>query len=333
MKVFFSNYHISVNNCFVDDILATGNEVVVPSQAFGESQIGFFAGNHEHYMKQGVLVVEYDQFLTLEPMAIVLNCSQMYDDIMKLYRARGEVDQIVFLSSQVGIGEWVSEKTDWHSDFLISHSIDWHRKSPAKYKMLYYNRPKVLQSFKNTDEMRVSFEQKKIKLYINHFENELKYMAGGNFAKEHKEAVKLRELWEKEYNWKIPFYGAENPDGYLSIDQVQANIKDSMFTLVFKGHETWGQMVNESMQIGTPCIFLRKFLVDMFTEHLINEDTAIVGDTVEEIFKKIKNLTFEQYESLCWQAYSSSNMYCADFPRQKHLGWLLTKVQKNLTKN
>lgn len=327
MKVFFSNYHISVNNCFVDDVLATGNEIVVPSQVFGESQIGFFAGNHEHYGKHGVVVVEYNQFLQLEPMALVLNCSQMYDDIMRFYEVRGRVDQIVFLSSQIGIGEWVSQKDSWHSDYLISHSLDWHRKSPAKYKMLYYNRPKVLESFKTTDEMRNCFEQKKIKLYINHFENKLKYMAGGNFAKEHAEAIKLRQLWEDKYNVYIPFYGAENPDGYLSMNEVQSNIKDSMFTLVFKGHETWGQMVNESMQIGTPCIFLRKFLVDMFTEHLINQDTAIVADTVEEVFDIIQNMTFEQYENLCWQAFSSSNLYCADVPRQRQLKWLLDKIE------
>lgn len=326
MKVFFSNYHISVNDCFVDDVLATGNEVVVPSQAFGESQIGFFAGNHQHYGKPGVVVVEYDQFLQLEPMALVLNCSQMYDDIMRFYEARGKVDQIVFLSSQIGIGEWVSKKDNWHSDYLISHSLDWHRKSPAKHKMLYYNRPKVLESFKTTDEMRATFEQKKIKLYINHFENELKYMAGGNFAKEHAEAVKLRQLWQDKYNVYIPFYGAENPDGYLSMNEVQANIKDSMFTLVFKGHETWGQMVNESMQIGTPCIFLKKFLVDMFTEHLINQDTAIIGDTVEEVFEIMQNMTFEQYENLCWQAYTSSNLYCADEPRRRQLKWFLDKI-------
>lgn len=327
MKVFFSNYHISVNNCFVDDVLATGNEVVVPSQTFGEAHIGFFAGNHEHYNKPGIIVTEYDQFLGMEPMALVLNCSQMYDDIMKFYKARGEVDKIIFLSSQIGIGEWVNAKPDWKEKYLISHSLNWHRKSNAKYKMLYYNRPKVLESFKNEDEMRRTFEEKKIKLYINHFENELKYMAGGNFAKEHKEANKLRELWETKYNYRIPFYGAENPDGYLSMNEVQANIKDSMFTLVFKGHETWGQMVNESMQIGTPCIFLRKFLVDMFTEHLINEDTAIIGDTVEEIYEKMINLNFEDYQNLCWQAYTSSNLYCADQPRQNQLKWFLSKVE------
>ena len=326
MKVFFSNYHISVNNCFVDDVLATGNEIVVPSQAFGESQIGFFAGNHEHYGKQGVLVVEYEQFLQLEPMALVLNCSQMYDDIMKFYRARGEVDKIIFLSSQIGIGEWVSAKEDWHSDYLLSHSLNWHRKSPAKYKMMYFNRTKVLEAFKTTEEIQKSFDEKKIKLYINHFENALKYMAGGNFAKEHAEATKLREEWQTKHNWRIPFYGAENTDGYLSMAETQANIKDSMFTLVFKGHETWGQMVNESMQIGTPCIFLKRFIVDQFTENLINEDTAIIGETIEEILEKINNLTFEQYESLCWQAYTSSNLFCADQPRINQLKWLLSKI-------
>jgi hypothetical protein len=179
---------------------------------------------------------------------------------------------------------------------------------------------------KTTDEMRQKFEEKKVKLYINHFESTLKYMAGGNFAKEHKEALKLKKMWLKKYGWEIPFYGAENSGGYLTMQQTQAHIKDSMFTLVFKGHETWGQMVNETMQIGTPGIFLKRFLVDMFTEHLINNDTAIVGETVEEVFEQIEAMTVEQYETLCVQAKAMSDIYCSDQPRITSLKWLLQKT-------
>ena len=68
----------------------------------------------------------------------------------------------------------------------------------------------------------------------------------------------------------------------------------------------------------------------MFKEYLITDDTAIIGDTVEEIIEKINNLTFEQYESMCWQAHTMSNLFCADLPRQKQLKWLLDKASQSL---
>lgn len=326
MKIFFSNYHVSVNNCFVDDCLAIGHEVVVPTESFAKDHISFFAPNNEHYSKPGVVAADYNNFLQMPPMVLIINCSQMYDDMMNLYRARNEVDTLVMLSSQPGMGEWVDAKPDWHSDYLISHSLIWHRKSKAKYKIFYFNRPKQLESPKTKEEMLKTFKEKKIKLYINHFETATNYMTPRSFVKEFEAAKEFREIWQVQTGYKIPFYGYENIDGQLSMEQTQKEIKDSIFTLAFKAHETWGQMVNESMLISTPCIFLKPFIVDMFTEYLITKDTAIIGETVTEVIKTITNMTFEEYETLSVEAQKMSQMFTEEANRRSKLAWLFGKI-------
>lgn len=333
MKVFWQNYHISVNDCIVNDMIAAGLQVVVPDESFANKQIHFFAPNNEHYDKPNVVKVTYDEFLTQEPMAIVINCSQLYEDMIQLYRDRGCVDQLVVLSSQMGLGEWIDEqfkKDNVSSDFLISHSLNWHRKSKAPYKIMYFNRPKQLVPIKTPDQMHEAFDKKQIKLYINHFETALAYLDFQSFDSERAHAQDFREKWQKLTNWRIPFYGYENVDGYLTMQETQDHITDSMFTLVFKGHETWGQMVNESMQMGTPCIFLKEHTVDMFTEYLITPETAVIGTSVDQLIKKIKNMSYEEYENLCHEASWHSRMYTnAEINREK-LAWLFSKVAMHL---
>lgn len=330
MKVFFSNYHISVNASMVDDLLGAGQEVIVPDSSFDQHHIKFFAGNDEHWDKPGVTKVNYEQFLALPPMAIILNCSQMYEDIERLYKARGEVDKLVLLSSQVGLGEWLDTSSDLQFDYVISHSLATHRSTKAKYKILYFSKPLQLVASKTPDEVRRSFENKKITLYVNHFDTAKNDGSGVTFTRERESALQLRELWEAETGQRIPFYGYENTDGNLSMQEAQDSMKDSMFTLCFKGHETWGQMVNESMQIGTPCIFMQDYLIDMFTEYMITKDTAVIGKSAKDIFKQIKNMTLEQYETLCLEAQSASNMYCNSAIMRTKLAWLFSKVEHDL---
>lgn len=329
MKVFFTNYHISVNDCFVDDIASLGHEVLVPTQAFAPGHLGFFAPNNQHAGKKNVSLIDYDQFLKIpEKIVLVFNCSQLYDDMMRLYHARGDRDQIVLLSSQLGLGEWIAEKPDWPgTDFEITHSLIWHRKTPAKYKILYFSKPLILLTPKTDEEVKACFDNKKISLYINHFETKRNFMEEGNFSKELKAAVEFQERWEKKYGSRISFYGAENIDGYLSMRQVQENMKTSMFTLVFKGHETWGQMVNESMLLGTPGIFMKQFIIDMFTEYLITEDTAIIDDSVDGLINQIESMSFPNYLSLVREAESMSKMFTNDSVRREKLGWLLSKIK------
>ena len=71
------------------------------------------------------------------------------------------------------------------------------------------------------------------------------------------------------------------------------------------------------MLLGVPCIFLRKLFNSTLTDYMITEDNSIIADTVEEAIEKIEPLSWEQYESLCWQAKTTAEMQVSDEPRRK----------------
>lgn len=315
MKVFFTNYHISVNDCFVDDLSAIGLEVILPSIEFAKGRIDFFAPNDQHRGKPGVKIVEYDEYMAMEPMAIILSCDSLKGDFMKLYHERGDKDTIVLLTAKSN-----SETTFAleGNDFVISHDLIYHRLCKAKYKILYFNRPTVFDL--GEKDYRKAYDEKKINLYVNNFMQE-------RFNPEREKSEKFRELWGRP----VPFYGYGMKDGWLSMEDTQKKMQDSMFTLVFKRPETWGQMVNESMLQGTPCIFLREFMIySAFKEYLITPDTAIVGDTVEELVARINSLSFEEYDNLCFEAKKMSEMFTEKNNRLDKLRWLFSKVQLDL---
>jgi predicted glycosyltransferase len=116
------------------------------------------------------------------------------------------------------------------------------------------------------------------------------------------------------------------PDGWPEPTKSHPYMVDSMFSLVFKRRETWGQMVNESMMLGTPCIFHESFLHSTFTQYLINQDTALISNNVSELVDMAYNITWEQYQTLVNEAYSQSQMYCNDDVRREKLAWLFDKV-------
>lgn len=331
MKVFTTNYHIAVNRPIVEDLVSAGLEVVMPAIEFQqEGLLHFFSDNSEH--SDIATIISYDEFMNMEPMALILNCSQLYDDMMKLYVKRGKKDILILLSSQVGFGEWIYDRDTPDINYLISHSLDYHRISNAQYKIMYFNKPYLTSDTKTSDEIRKSFDNKKISLYINHFDPIDPDVSGEHwdFRDALTEALSFRHQWLLATGNNIPFYGAENKDGYLYFGAAQADMKESMFTLVLKKHETWGQMVNESMLLGTPCIFLNKYIVDMFKEYLINNDTAIVDDSVENLINKINSMSFEEYETLVVESRNQSNMFCNSSINAGKLKWLFEKVEQDL---
>lgn len=318
MKVFVTSYHISVNHCLVDDLLAIGLEVIMPSEELAGGRISFFAPNIEHQNKAGVSILPTYSLLTAisEPIAILIPCMQLYDDMMRIYEDRGKRDVIVFLTANSDI------KTTYPldgSDYVMTHDIDFHRLTKAKYKVMYFSRPLILRNKKTEAELRKSFDEKKLKLYINNFSKE-------GFESEYEKALELRDKYYKATGWTIPFYGYDMPDGWLLQNEVQDQMVDSMFTIVFKRRETWGQMVNESMLLGTPCVFLKEFIYSTFKYYEINEETAIIENNVDDIVNKITSMTYEQYETLVNESYSQSNMFCNDIVRREKLSWLFNKI-------
>lgn len=302
----------------VSDFVAIGLEVVMPSQSFANGRISFFAPNDEHRAR-GAKIVDFDEFSRMEPMLIVIPCAQMVDDLLAIWEQRGRRDVLVLLTAQSDhFGAWQKVPTD----FLLSHDLTYHRMFTGKYKMLYFSRPTILRPKKTADELRRSYDERKVKLYINNLEGE----KDAGLKPEYDAAVEMRDRWQARTGWRMPLYGYGNKDGWPSMYETQTHIVDSMFTFVSKRRETWGQLINESMQLGTPGLFLRPLLNSTFTQYLITEDTAILGDTVEELVDQALSLSWEQYQTLVNEAYSQSQMFCAEEPRREKLKWLLDKA-------
>ena len=317
MKVFTTNYHISVNRTLVNDLVAIGLEVVMPSQDFASGRISFFAPNNEH--SQVAHMVGPSEFASMEPMVILIPCTQLVEDFLRIWEARGQVDTLMLLTANS------DHETAWRTvpaDFIISHDLTYHRKRPGKFRILYFNRPTILRPKKTSDDLRRSFDERKVKLYINNLEGE----QHDGLKPEYEAAVEMRALWKDRTGWQMPLYGYGNHDGWPSMADTQDHLVDSMFTFVSKRRETWGQLINESMQLGTPCMFLRPLLNSTFTEYLINDDTAILGDTVEELVDKALALDWDGYQTLVEEAYSQSQMFCNDDIRREKLRWLFDRA-------
>jgi hypothetical protein len=320
VKVFFTNYHISVNRGLVADLQAIGLDVVMPSQKFAEKRIDFYAPNDEHKRAR---IVDWPEFQKMEPMVMLVPCTQLVHDFLKIWEARDRQDVLMLLTANSDhIPAWRLVPTD----FLLSHDLTYHRLWTGPFKMLYFSRPTILREKKTGEELEASYRERKIKLYINNLEGERK----AGLKPEYDAGVEMRKLWFDRTGWQMPMYGYGNKDGWPSMNETQDHLVDSMFTFVSKRRETWGQLINESMQLGTPGMFLRPLLNSTFTQYLINDDTAILGDTVEELVDKALSMSFEHYQCLVNEAYNQSQMFCDERIRREKLAWLFDKAGRAL---
>lgn len=302
--IFFPNYHIAVNECFVNDVKATGYEIIQPADDWRHGKIKFFASS-----EQNVRHVTYDEWLTMPPMIVVIPCEQHLNDLKRAVEARGNIDTLVYLTA----GSDSADKFPYDIDHLISHDLYYHRKSNAKYKILYFNRPKLTVGIE-TKNIKESFENKQINLFINN-------LYKGGFEVELPIIEQFKTLWPE-----LKVYGYHNPDGWPQPPLTHELVANAMFTLSPKRRETWGQNVNESMLLATPVIVFKNTLNSTFTEYLLTPDNAIIAEDAQDAVNQINNLTFEQYETLCIQAQTMSNLYCNDEARQKQLKWLFDKI-------
>jgi len=304
MKVFFPNYHIAVNQTFVSDVIATGNEIYQPAEDWRGEHISFFASSEPNSKH-----ITYQEWLEMPPMAVVIPCEQHIEDMKRAVAERGNIDTIIYLTA----GANSVDTFPFDTDFLISHDLYYHRKSKAKYKILYFNEP-IISIDRHQRNIQAGWESKQINLFINN-------LYKGGFEVE----LPIIEDFKKQWpNLKI--YGYDNPDGWPQPPLTHELIINSMFTLSPKRRETWGQNVNESMLIGVPVIVFENTLNSTFTEYLLTKDNAIIAKDATDAINQINALTFEQYETLCIQARTMSELYCSAEPRINQLKWFLSKI-------
>lgn len=306
--VFFNGYHPAVDDCLIQDLLAIGMKIYMPSDTFG--QIWFFAPNDRHKQRYPEIeIINKTQFLSLPPMYLLSPCRQTVESYQNLWRERREVDALVYLNAQTPeLGAW--EK---NYQFVLAQDLNYYREVDATVKMLYLARPEVPQLQK---DYGASFEGKEISMFCNNLRS----------AAYHAEVLEDLRVFRESYP-QTKFFGFSGEHGNLSRQDAQTQMSRNFLTLSFKSHETWGNAVLESMLLGTPCIFLRKFNRSIFREYLINEDTAIIGDTVNEVTQRIEKLNRNNYEIMGMEAREIAKLLTSDGPRREHLDWFFSKIQ------
>ncbi len=301
--VFFQSYHAGVNGCLLEDLNAIGVTVYMPNSSWGK--ISFFAENNQ-YNFPNIRFISYEGFLKLPPLAMIIPCTQLLDDMLRLENDRGNIDEIINLTAQDDYGKYIQ-----NSKFTLSHDLIYHRENKG-IRMLYFNKPYGVPEIEK--DYTKCFSEKQVKCYISDLHSYGPYKEGADLT--------------DEFNSKYPIkqYGHSERDGMLNRLQLFNELSNSMFTLCFKASETWGQGVNESMLLGTPTIHYRKFLTSMFKDYLITEDTAIICDNVDEAIERIKTMTLNEYETMCVQARTMSELLTSNEPRRKQLAWFLSKI-------
>lgn len=309
MKILFPAYHIDVNHAFLSDCRDLGIEVLMPIDNW--NRISFYADSR--YYKDiypNITLISWEEFFNSPSTMIFVPCAQHHEDFQRIYKERGEKDVLIYGSANFWSSDIYDERI---SDFLISHDLNFHRKSKAKYKMLYFNHPQVQGVVK---DYKKSFEDRKISCFIND------YHRAGCFEKD----VVFADEFKSKFNGDVKFYGVAEPDGYLDRSTVEKIMAESMFTLSIKYADTWGNAVMNSMFVGTPSIQMTGHIGSTFEQYLINQDTSIVGSSVDEIIEKINKITVEEYETMGEQGKLVVKAITNDDLRKNHLKWLLEKA-------
>lgn len=338
VDIFATNYHCGVDNCLIEDLLSLGGNVYMPDNSF-KNKIWYLYSVDQH-VKKGVRLISYEQFINHpRRFAIMIDCLQHYEDMLVLHSERGKRDEIVLLAAQI---EAIDNIPSDLSNFVLAHDIRYYRACKAKYKMLYFNRPHL--AVNEEKDFRKAYDNREVHLYQNNFRPGIK-------NEEIILAEAFKAVWKDITGKDIKFFGINSPDGPLTQEQMHKKMLDSMFTLSFKKIETWGQMANESMLLGTPLIMNEYFLTSTFRDYLITEDTCFLMNVDEDIYqgekhfdeleeetkaillkhltyvvKNILGMSFEEYMNLCMQARAMSELYTSPEPRQKQLKWLFSNI-------
>jgi len=303
--IFFINYHVGVDQALLDDLEAVGCTVYMPANNWG--RISFYADCLQ-FKNPNIKFITYEEFLALPRLAMIIPCCQLLNDMNKLEADRGGQDAVIYITAQDDYGKYIKS-----ADYVMSHDLIFHRQNKAKYKMLYLNRPSWTPEVEKDFEL--AYQNKRINSYISDFHTHPPYLDGARMADE----------FASKYG-EVKFYGHLEREGIIPRTQLFNEILSSMFTLCFKGSETWGQGVLESMLLETPVILYKPFLTSMFSEYLVNEDTAIIVDSVDDALNKVKSISLEEYETLGVQARAMAELLTSPEPRRKQLSWFLNKI-------
>ena len=295
MNLLLSNWHETHGQAIVDDFKAVGWNVYAPITDWGH--IGYYQDNRR---LRGAKLITLQEWIDLDNRHIMCGCTEQMHDMARLADITNS--KLMYTVSKN------NAEYPHNSDFLLSPDIQTFNNYPAKYSMLYFYEPRVLNIPK---DFRLSMGRNKIKTYIH------------KYSQHWKEGYAELEKFEKIYGKEVEIYGKDNRNGVLPLGEVHRHMSESFFTLYFKEKESYGSMAIESMMLGTPLIALKKFIYDKSISMFVDESNSILGQTVEECVEKINNLKIQDYINLSQNAKKTAKINTDKKRRREELKRLL----------
>lgn len=222
-------------------------------------------------------LITYNQFIDIKPSHVVAGCFEQYEDFTKL------ADEV---GAKIVIGVAGNDQPIYRADYLLSPDIATFSKYQIKTKLLWLHEPVI--PFVEKDIIK-AYEGKVINSYVSNYEEF--FPVGYNYATQFKK------------EWKTcTFYGQEFE--YIEDrNELAKKYVDSMFTMYFKDIDCYGQVVLESMALGTPVIAIQSLIHGKtLGTYFLNDSNAIIGDTLQTIYAKLNRLTLEEYKAMSMNA-------------------------------
>lgn len=273
-SILIHNFHQAGTQALVRDFNRLGYTVYSPIDNWSD-RIKYYrkdAHSLDSNFLTNTTLITHDQFLDIRPSHVVAGCFEQYDDFTKLANEVG---------AKIVIGVAGNDQPVIDGDYLLSPDI----MTYAKYnipKVLWLHEPVIPLVEKDIEG---SFNTKQANSYISNYAEF--FPDGWRCAKD------FQSKWEK-----TSFYGSE----FLYVEDrnhLSRLYSESFVTMYFKDRDCYGQVVLESMVLGTPVVAIRRLIAGKtLGELFLNDSNAILGDNIDEIINRMSNMTYSEYEQL-----------------------------------
>lgn len=301
-QILIQNFHGSATRAIVEDFCALGYRVLMPGDDW-DGKIACFMPNYEICASVQVELVSEADYFSMPQGDLLLGCIEHEKSLALI--AKKHKDRIILHAPQnnvpfsLGVG-----------DILLSPDIQTYMYLPIAKRMLYFPRVRLSGWEEHVKPLEDAWAEKHIGIYANCYQRVSKV------------GYTLSQIFAERY--PIVIYGSESKHGFLEGSAVFERMSSSWLTLHFKEKEAYGCSVLESMLLGTPVISLRGMIWDKtLGVFLLNEENAILGFSIDELWERLSNLAFEDYVSMSKAAQRDAKSFMADGPRLRGLETIL----------
>lgn len=269
-NILIQNYHPPATKALIRDFQKIGFRVLSPDSNWG--RISYYADNEG----LGSELISFDEYLALPPGYVLIACKPQEEDFKTI--ARTHSDTMI-----LNVAQQYHEYEPNISEVMICPDVGLFENysSYIKHKLLYFPRPYLEHvSVKNFEE---SFAIRNVYSYIS-------------FPHIWPKGYSAFQRFQSLYSGSCEIYGHETSGGLLTHSECQTKMASSFLTAHFKDSEAYGLSCLESMMLGTPIVALRSLLQGTtLGSFFLDDRTAILGESVEELVYKINAVSFEDY--------------------------------------